>query len=177
MNKTLLIFAMPGTGKTTIVKAINNNLSPIKRLAVDFDYTAPRAAKFNASWCKIRKAQTDIINTYPDLGVKLITAFPDAVILKDVDRSKIQIVWLLPQDDPVYLVDRCDQRSLMRLGHLTSFDIEYRKCRFEWTQKWWNTFKMSQRSDDSVIAFNANTISYLPTHLLALLVRGEHYDI
>lgn len=173
MNKTLLILAMPGTGKTTIVKAVNRGLFPQERIAVDFDYTAPRCSINSKNAYALRHHQTCVINIYANMGVKLITTFPDAIIFDMLDRDKIQVLWILPEDDPSYLVERCQKRSIMNGGLLTPFDTEYDKNRLLFAHQWWEIYNKNTRIDDMLIKINRSNVDQLGIRLFGLMMRGE----
>jgi hypothetical protein len=132
-RKTLLIFALPGTGKTTWVKTINKYVSIDHRPVIDFDYRAPRRANK-----EVKVAQSELLNAWARSGIKAITTFPQFLDFGALDAKLFKIVFVMPiPDDIRCLYDRVQRRNPESVEFLRDYDMKI--CQY-W-QDWYNIYE------------------------------------
>lgn len=120
--KTIVLVALPGSGKTSLVKALRREYGD--GFAVDLDYKGSKHVSD-----KIRALHTQLVNAYAAQGVRLVTTFDGWIEPLNLDTG-ILCVYCLPED-----VSVLTHNALMRDGG-SDFSLEYSKKAKEWMEKW-----------------------------------------
>lgn len=94
--RTKLIFAMPGSGKTSLVKLINGFYSLSDRPVIDYDYRGPRRMSSEVAYC-----QSLLLNAWAKQCVKAIFTFPQFLDIEALDRNLFKVIFALPVDAQV----------------------------------------------------------------------------
>lgn len=125
---TKLVFAMPGTGKTTWIKKQSEGMNPEDRVGIDFDYHAPRRHVDG-----VPQAQARLLNTWARAGVKAVTTFPTFMDVDTLDPNLFDVVFILPKEGQVAeLVNR----TIARDEDKTTFHEQYIKNGEQWRRDW-----------------------------------------
>lgn len=122
-KRMILICAMPGVGKTTMVKRINS-FKPDERTAVDLDYKGPKAVS-----TAIRQCHSRLINLWSKEGVKVLTTFYTWIDFNSLDYENVAVFIIdLAEANLPEILARIKERS----GEDKTFYYEARRDYKQW---------------------------------------------
>lgn len=121
-GKISLVLAMPGLGKTTMVKRLNDKsrIPMDKRPAMDFDYPGPRCYSQ-----AMRTANSRYLNSCAKImsSLKLITFFAPYLNPDALDPTLFNVFVVVPSDD---MINELASRVISRAkGDIGTFEVDY----------------------------------------------------
>jgi hypothetical protein len=148
-GKVSLVLAMPGLGKTTMVKRLNDKqkIPMDMRPAMDFDYPGPRIYSL-----AMRTANSRYLNTcakeMPSL--KLITFFAPNLNPDALDPKLFDVYVVVPSDD---MIDELAARVVARVNdHVGTFELDYVANLRPYRRDWLNcAYSLSSRMASKTI--------------------------
>lgn len=132
-HKTYLCFALPGMGKTTAVKSLNEGGFH----AIDLDSPATDYDKALFRTGEVRRAHTAYLNSLALGDMDFIMDYPDRVDFMQLDLSRIEVIFFMP-----YNVDFAIKNIMRRDGKEDAFTLKYTESGKAWYNDWQDLIRL-----------------------------------